>query len=236
MKVLLTITFLFTAVEGWASVGFVNSASSGVASQTSAMATYSPTEGNTVIIYLSHNATTTGDSCKDNLSNTLTAGPKSSNTTNKISSFYYTVPSGVTSFTCTWTTARFAYLDVLEYSGVNSVNATLTGNTGSGSAPTYTMTVTTLVNNSWLAIGFGDAAATSWTSPTGNLRLSENSGTPAGARQADMDNTSAIAGAVTCAITGTGATAWNSVALELDPPAPAGGGGFNKTLRLNRYE
>ena len=101
--------------------------------------TYSPTAGNATVLYFSTGGAITGLAVKDNLGNTLSAGP----TSGMLTSFYqYPVPSGVTSYKATWTTARQSSLVVEEYSGATAVNAALSGNTASGSSGTATLTVT----------------------------------------------------------------------------------------------
>src|SRR5271157_943419 len=101
--------------------------------------TYSPTAGNATVLYFATGGAITGLTVKDNLGHTLSAGPTSGN----LASFYqYPVPSGVTSYIATWTTARQSSFAVEEYSGVTAVNAALAGNTASGSSNTTSLTVT----------------------------------------------------------------------------------------------
>ena len=101
--------------------------------------TYSPTAGNATVLYFATGSASTGLTVKDNLGNTLSTGPNSG----LLTSFYqYPVPSGVTSYVATWTTARQSSFIVEEYSGATAVNAALSGNTASGSSNTATLTVT----------------------------------------------------------------------------------------------
>jgi len=106
---------------------------------TTLSATYSPTAGNCAVVFL-HAGNTTGTvTCKDSKGNSLTAGPVIDN----MASFYqYPIPSGVTGYTATWSTSRQACILVEEYSGVTSVDATLSGNTATGTSATAAITVT----------------------------------------------------------------------------------------------
>ena len=113
---------------------------------------YLPTAGNATVLFFSTGSAITGLVVKDNLNNTLSAGPSSGNT----ASFYqYPVPAGVTSYTATWTTARQSSFAVEEYSGVTAVNAALSGNTASGSSNTATLTLTDDEAGDITVFGFG---------------------------------------------------------------------------------
>lgn len=199
-------------------ISYVGSAGKGTATTTSITVSYSPTNGNYVVGFVAVGAVISGVSCSDSSSNSLTAGP-SNNLGSVIygNSFYYKVPSaGITSFTFSWTGSGNAWVNVVEYSGVVGVNASLSGNTTSGATASCSQTCTTLVNNSYLVVGFLDTSSSSWTSPTGNLRIS-NTTTPSSGRSAIMDNTVATAGSVTCAVTKSVAADWLGLALELNP-------------------
>jgi hypothetical protein len=104
---------------------------------------------------------------KDNLNNILSAGPVSGN----LASFYqFPVPSGVTSYTATWITSRQASIVVEEYSGVTGINATLTGNTNTGSSTTATITTTMDRSVATLVVGFGNNSSDTMTGTVGNQR------------------------------------------------------------------
>lgn len=182
--------------------------------------TYAPVNGNTVVAFLSTTGTTPSVTLVDSGSNALTAGPTFVQGANDlIQAFTYVAGSGVTGFTATWiTTNRTGSLLILEYSGVSSVNGSLTGNTAGASASlSLTITCTTLVANAWLVAGFCTTNTASWTAGTGNLRSTLISGTN-NARSTAVDNTSASAGSVTCSCTASLSSAtWSGIAIELDP-------------------
>lgn len=211
------------------SIGYVGSASAGFTANTTFSVTYSPTAGNTVIVFLGGNGAF-NPTVKDSSNVTLTAGLTETQTV-IVHSAYYTAGSGVTSFTATWTgTARAGNIVVIEYSGVNTVNATLSGNVGSGVSNNHpTLTCTTLNNNAWLVAGFGVSATTSWTAATGNLRIGVIGSETAG-RIGVVDNTSSVAGSVTCAATTAGTSTWAGVVYELD--SVSGGGAVIRELNL----
>jgi hypothetical protein len=222
MKHLFAILLLFIPSGVWsaAGVGFVTTASSGVATNTTVTLTYSPTAGNTSIFCLSHNGATTADTCTDNLSNTLTAGTKSSNSQTDQQFYYgpsfnYQAPSGVTSITCTWTTGRASWLVVAEYSKVGFINPSLSPNTNSGNSTVPGITTSNLVSSSWVVACFADTATTSWSQNSGNKRFAATSG--AGGKGAIFDNTSTVVGLLTSSGTISATANWAATALELDP-------------------
>jgi len=200
-------------------VAYVGSAANGVTS-TSNTVTYTPVAGNTIVAYLGITTSASAfSSLADNNSNALSVGPTVTNGTRLIKSYYGTAITGATSYTISWTGSVAAWLNILEYSGVSSVNTSLTGNTNTGNSTAPTITCTTLVNNSWLAVGFTDTTSTTWTATTGNLRI-KNTTAPSNCRSAGMDNTVVTAGSVTCtAGFGITPTVWAAVALELNPSA-----------------
>ena len=145
--------------------------------------TYSPTAGNSTVLYFETGSAITNLVVKDNLSHTLSAGP----TSGTLSSFYqYPVPAGVTSYTATWTTARQSSFVVEEYSGVTSINASLAGNTASGSSGTATLTVTDNESTDITVFGFGSGNIL--TATVGNQRHQVNGST---ARLTTVDSTAA---------------------------------------------
>jgi len=155
------------AVElmGTAAVGGGHNAES--AGATTLSVTYSPTAGNAAVVVLNTGAAVTNLFVKDNLNNILSAGPVSGN----LASFYqFPVPSGVTSYTATWITSRQASIVVEEYSGVTGINATLTGNTNTGSSTTATITTTMDRSVATLVVGFGNNSSDTMTGTVGNQR------------------------------------------------------------------
>lgn len=189
-------------------IAFVSGAKNSAASAATNTVTYAPTAGHAVIVFLNVAGAITAITVKDNLGNTLTAGPTVTNTT-QIASFYYFAPSGVTSFVATWTTSRTSSLVAAEYSGAAFINASLSGNTATGSSTAPTITVTTNDSNNFVVAGLGDAALT-FTATTGTSREQVTT-TP---RMLALDNTVASAGSVTCAASSS-TTAWTAVAIEL---------------------
>ena len=142
--------------------------------------TYSPTAGNATVLYFATGSAITGLTVKDNLGNTLSTGP----TSGLLTSFYqYPVPSGVTSYVATWTTARQSSFIVEEYSGVTAVNAALSGNTASGSSNTATLTVTDDEAGDTTVFGF--YSANILTASVGNQRHQVTGST---ARLTTVDN------------------------------------------------
>ena len=144
----------------------------GASTQESAGATtltvaYAPTAGNCAVLSFNAGASAGTVTVKDNLGNTLTAGPTSGN----LRAFHqYPVPSGVTGYTATWTTARQASLVVEEYSGVTAVDITLAGNTATGSSGTAAITVTPDEVTDTVVCMFGNVSSDTMTGSIGNQR------------------------------------------------------------------
>ncbi len=188
---------------------------------------YSPTQGNCAVLFFITGGTNTGITAQDNLLNNLTVGPTitlpSQGTGSGIptfASFYqFPVPAGVTSYTVSWSPSRQASLVVEEYSNVAAVNASLTGNTNSGTSTTASITAATLINNAWLVCGLSNDNSQSFTGTVGNSRQSTT--TPTG-RTILMDNTVVIAGNVTCTATVGSSSPWGALAIQLQ----AQGGGL----------
>ena len=144
---------------------------------------YSPTAGNAAVLYFATGAAITGLTVKDNLGHTLSPG----STSGLLATFYqYPVPAGVTSYTATWTTARQSSLTVEEYSGITAINASLPGNTASGSSGVATLTVTDEESGDITVYGFSSASIL--TATVGNQRHQTTGST---ARLTTVDNTSA---------------------------------------------
>jgi hypothetical protein len=180
---------------------------------TTLSATYSPTPGNSVLLFLEIGAAATAISVKDNLGNSLTVGPTIN--AGAIHYFsYYTVssPSGVTGYTATWTTSGVSSITLEEYSGnTGGINASLSGNTATANSGTASLTVNIDDANDWVVFGIG--AGATLTGTVGNVRQSIGAGS--NARQVLMDNTAATAGA---AVTGTATLNpgnWIIIAIEL---------------------
>ena len=155
-------------LKGGVAVGGAHNAES--AGATTLSVTYSPTMGNAAIIMFNSGAVT-GLVVKDNLGNTLSAGP----TSGTLASFYqFPVPAGVTSYVATWTTARQAGIAVEEYSGVSSINAALPGNTASATSATASITTAMERPTYTLVVGLGSTNILTGT--VGNVRQSIASG------------------------------------------------------------
>jgi hypothetical protein len=181
--------------------------------------TYSPVVGNTLCVFLALGSSSAGLSIVDNLANSLTTGP----TLSALYGVYYTVPSGVTTLTASWTTAKQCGMVLMEYSGVSSVNASLTGNTATATSTTPSISVTTQDANDFVVAGFH--TGTAMTTTSGNQRKSES----VGFYMYGLDNTSATAGSVTLGGTMT-SSAWVAVAIELR--ASASGSNHQNLLLL----
>jgi len=156
------------AVElmGTVAVGGGHNAES--AGATTLTVTYSPTAGNAAVVVFNVGTAVTGLVVKDNLGNTLAVGPAAGTT---LASFYqFPVPSGVTSYIATWTGSHQASIAVEEYSGVTGVNATLAGNTNTGSSATATITTTMDRSAATLVVGFGNESSDTMTGTVGNQR------------------------------------------------------------------
>jgi len=177
---------------------------------------YTPTAGNAAVVMFATGNTISGLVVKDNLGNLLSVGP----TSGLLTTWHqFPVPSGVTGYTATWTTARQASLVIEEYSGVVGVDVGLAGNTNSGSSGTATITPTTTIANEWIVCGFSDVASNTLTGTVGHQRQ-QTLGSAVTSPVTLMDNTAAVPGSVTCSATLT-SSAWNAVALGLQPQIPA---------------
>lgn len=201
------------------SIAIVSSAKVSTTTGLTATLAYAPVAGNIVVVFVNLLGTVGALVVKDNLGNSLTAGPTITNTT-VLASFFYTAPSGVTGFTATWTTSRTSALVALEYSvtsGTMSVNASLAGNTASGTGLAQSITVTTQDPNDWIVVGIGDSALT-FTAVTGTMRQTVSTAP----KMLAMDNTSASAGSLTCSSSSSSAV-WGAVALELRFTPSVGG-------------
>lgn len=184
----------------------VGGAQNGTASSvTTISATYSPTAGNTVLVFLSTGAVT-GVAIKDQLGNALTQIGTVGNTLANIWVFGGIAASGATSYVATWTSALNCALLVEEYSGVASIGAGV-GNSGSTSPATLTKVVAA---NSFLVGAIDTRSATPATS-TGTQRQIRTASSPMSAL---ADNTSAPGGSISVVFTGS-TVSWAAIAVEL---------------------
>lgn len=174
-------------------------------SVTTISVTYSPTAGNTVLVYLSTGAAT-GIAIKDNHGNSLTQLGTVGNTLANIWCFGGVAAATVTSFVATWTTALNCAIIVEEYSGVTSIG-TAVGNSGSTSPATLTKVVAA---GSFL-VGAVDSRTATPTTATGTQRQIHTATSPMSAL---ADNTSAPGGSISVSFTGT-TVSWAAIAIEL---------------------
>jgi hypothetical protein len=194
-----------------------NGVTTGAVSGLTESVTYSPTLGNTIVAFLSTNGAVTGIVAQDNLANNLTAGPTIGSAGSTIYSFYYpSVPTGVTSYTFTWTTSRISRIVIQEYSGATAgVNASLVGNTAGATSALATITVTLDEAADYVVFGFHGSNGLTVTN--GNLRQSTG-GSPGSSLIVDC--TSFSLSSVTASATLT-SSAWAIIAIELRvPPSP----------------
>lgn len=189
----------------------VNGTKGNATAVTTITLTYTPTVGNSVLVFLQATAAITSVTCKDNNNNFLTAGPTATNGVQHLLSFY--VPAsitGATSFILAWTTSANCGAVLEEYSGSTSINAGLPANSNFGSSGTATITVTTEDANDWIVCGLADAG-NNLTTTVGNQRQNVTAGS---VKINLVDNTVVTAGSVTCSATLT-STTWCAVAIEL---------------------
>ena len=212
MRRLLTIVAAWSLLIAlaWAAINFGGGTHNTAALGTTITATYSPTAGNQIVAWVDTGAAVTGLSCADNNSHALTPGPTVTISGVNLAGFYGTAITGATSYVCSWTTSTTPSITLEEYSGVSSVNATLSGNTASGSTSPATITVTTQDNNDWIVGGLA-ASSQTLTVTVGNSRQAV---TTTAVRQVLVDNTVATAGSLTLTATLTNAN-WAAAVIEL---------------------
>lgn len=214
MKKLLFIPFLLISARGWGAISQIGGAAVSYSAATSTTVYYSPTSGNAVVFCLGRNGVTSGETVVDNLSNSLSGGTvlKSTGTTGVTIFYQYPVPSGVTSYTATWTTARGSGATVEEYSGGSAFQVLTTSmTTATGTAEA--LTTTSQVNNSWVIFCEAHASGT-FSTTTGNQRQQSNNSS---GRTTEGDNTVATAGSLSYKGTGGTSGIWGIVGIELDP-------------------
>jgi hypothetical protein len=191
-----------------AAVGGANSNSASVNVSTLSV-TYSPTAGNTVVLFFITNGTITGLVVKDSAGNTLTKSTATGFSGNFTCWYQNNCPAGITGYTATWTNAVNAGMAVEEYSGAaGGVNATNTA-TNAATSGTSTVSDTVLQANNFIVAGF--ASSQTATTTVGTQRQQVAAG---GARVTLQDNTSATVASVTNTATQT-STAWAAIAVEL---------------------
>lgn len=199
-------------------ISYVGGTSSSFTTAGTGSVSYSPTSGNAVIVFLTvSNASGTGFACKDsnNTALTLVSATPLTYSSKYLVAFYYFAGSGVTSFSANWSSANGSgNIVVVEYSGVSAFNASLSGNTATGTSSAPTITVTTEDANDYVVALIGDSTSSITSASTGTWRLNATSN--ATYRAAVIDNTAASAGSVTCTSGQTvGAAGWGVVAIEL---------------------
>jgi hypothetical protein len=211
-----TTASLITAVGG-----NTNTAAAGTNTVT---VTYSPTAGNTVVVSLKLHGAVTGLTVKDSHGTSLTAGP----TVGNFYTFYQlSAASGTTGFVAAWTTNQASSMAVEEYSGVNAVNAALSGNTANATSATASITVTPNELGDVVVGTFGaqdPPASNTFTSTVGSQRQNIT------ANQQPLilsDSTSSPA-TITATLT---SAAWWGAAIGLRPTI-SGGTALNTTLLM----
>lgn len=171
--------------------------------------TYTPTAGNTVVLFLQSNGIS-AVTVQDNHGNALTAGATSIlNGGAQSRVFYGTAAATVTGYTASWTTSSGMGISIEEYSGVISVSAALTGNTATGSSSPATISQV-VPANSMIVAGFD----TRTSSPTATVGTQRQISTAANPQHILMDNSTVGAQTLSCACTFTALT-WSAAALVL---------------------
>jgi hypothetical protein len=191
---------------------------------TTITASYVPTAGNAVVVFVRTSAAVTALTVKDSSANPLVAGPVSNN----LASFYYSAFTGITGFTATWTTGAQASITVAEYGNVNAVIA-LAGSHSNASSAIASQSITTTATNSWIVCGLTDNSSNAFTATVGNQR--QTSGATGTTRLISMDNTVTSPSAVACTASLT-LCPWDACGLELQPIA---GSQKNEDLTLTGW-
>lgn len=186
-----------------------------VSTGTTITCTFSPTAGNRTMVFFDSGAAITGATvtCADNNSNALTAGPTQvTGASVNAKEFDAIAITGATSYTCSWTggTSTAASMTAEDYSGSLGINRALSGNTATGTSGTASVSVTTEDANNWVICGIAGIANT-FTVTVGNQRQNQSTTSQ---KQVLLDNTSVLAGSVTCTATST-SQAWTAIAIEL---------------------
>jgi hypothetical protein len=184
-------------------------------------AAYSPTAGDTVCLFIHFFPNLfTGLTVQDNLGNALTPGPTITYSSGNQASYAFyqnPVPSGVTGYVASWATnTSHAAMVLEEYSGVSSINVSISGNSGSGSATPVALSVTTEDANDLVVFSFADQGGGPFTVTTGTLRQTSTSALFTNAVL--VDSSVASPGTCTGAATYTLGGPWTGVAIELRTP------------------
>jgi hypothetical protein len=184
---------------------------------TTGTVTYTPVNpGNEIVFCLSTTGSISAITCQDNNSNALTAGPTQANGV-VISEFYGITHTGATSYSCSWTTSRSGTVALEEYSGVSSVNASPSGNTGTSSTTTVSLSPVADEANDRMAMCANRNASGVNAAPTatnGTVRQENHSAGPA---VVAMDAASSIGAATTVSYTTTTTNSAAAVAIEIRP-------------------
>ena len=216
MKLKLLAIVLLLSSAAWSTITPVGGTSAGPVTASNSVYTltftYSPTAGHTVVILVPFSTSGLYPYCRDNNFHTVWPGPKVTNSSESLSSFYTIASSGATSYVCQWAQGVVSSISgmLYEFSGVLSVNPLLSGNTATGTGTTASFAVTTQDNNDYVVCGFSDSNATFsslsgsnpetiGTQPTGVL-FSQAVGSP---------------GSSTCSANLSTSSAWLGIAIEL---------------------
>jgi hypothetical protein len=192
-----------------AAVGGANNNSAG-ANVTTLSVTYSPTAGDTVVLFFITNNTIAGLVVKDSAGNTLTQSTAIGFSGNFTCWYQNNSPAGITGYTATWTNAVNAGIAVEEYSGAaGGVNATNNA-TAAATSATASVADTIMQANNFIVAGM--ASGQTLTATVGTQRQQVTAGA---ARVTLQDNTSASVASVTNTATQPSSSAWACIAVEL---------------------
>lgn len=186
------------------SIAWVGGTSNSAASAATITATYSPTAGNMVIVFVTVGGSVTGLSVQDNNGNYLGPGPVVNTSqvpvaagTGFMYAFWAVAVTGATSYVANWTTSQVSSIVVGEYSGVGAILLTLATNNATGTSTTAGITPTTTDTNAVLVCGIANNSTVGF-SAVGGSNLRENSGN---------------AHAAVCCLVDSGAVAINTAQL-----------------------
>ena len=192
-----------------AAVGGANNNSAG-ANVSTLSVTYSPTAGNTVVLFFITNNTVTGLVVKDSAGNTLKESTAQGFSGNFTCWYQNNSPAGITGYTATWTNGVNAGIAVEEYSGAaGGVNATNNA-TAAATSATASVADTIMQANNFIVAGM--ASGQTLTATVGTQRQQVAAGA---ARVTIQDNTSATIGSITNTATQPSSSAWACIAVEL---------------------
>jgi len=184
--------------------------------------TYSPTNGNKIVLGGSFSGTIGNPTCTDNNANALTLIATAG--AGHMVQFYGTASSNPTAYTLNWVTSSKASAILGEYAGPTSSGAVATASATS-TTPTVSL-IETGANSFNVAVIMSQGNVT-FTQATGTLRGQVSAGAGNANSIALVDNSGLSAGnTITCACTVSNTT-WFAAGLEIIPPAGGGGGGSN---------